>query len=212
MQTPIRTLAVLAVASALSAPALAQLNTFKAGAIRYQPDAKTSGITGLGVPPGADADIGSVDTLVLTYERALTPHIGVEFVLGVPPTVKARGAGSVAFLGEVLSAKNLAPTLLVNYHFGDVGARLRPYVGLGLNYTKFIGKKTPYAWTIHLSDSLGLAAQAGVDYSIDKQWGLFASVGAVKVKSDLVAVGATVLQTTIDFRPVTFAAGVSYKF
>lgn len=208
----LRHLAVLATACGLAAPALAQQNTIKAGAIRYQTNAKTSGITGVGVTPGADADIGSATTALLTYEREVAPRIGVELVLGVPPTIKARGAGSVAFLGEVLSARNLAPTLLVNYHFGDAGDRLRPYVGLGVNYTKFIAKKSPYPWTLHLSDSVGVAVQAGVDYSIDKQWGVFASVAAVQVKSDLVAVGATVLQTTIDFRPVTFAAGVSFKF
>ena len=48
--------------------------------------------------------------------------------------------------------------------------------------------------------------------SLGKQWGLFASVGAAQVKSDLVAVGASVLRSTIDFRPITYAAGVSYKF
>ena len=209
---PLRHLAVLAIASGLAAPVLAQLNTVKVGVIRYQTHAQTNGITGVGVTPGADADVGSATTVVFTYEREVLPRIGVELVLGVPPTIKARGAGSVAFLGEVLSARNMAPTVLVNYHFGDAGDRLRPYVGLGLNYTKFVGKKSPYPWTLHLSDSLGVAAQVGVDYSIDKQWGMFASVAAVKVKSDLVAVGATVLQTTIDFRPVTFSAGASYKF
>jgi hypothetical protein len=34
----------------------------------------------------------------------------------------------------------------------------------------------------------------------------------VRFKTGLVAIDATVLQTTIDFRPVTYAAGVSYKF
>ena len=54
--------------------------------------------------------------------------------------------------------------------------------------------------------------QAGVDYFFNKQWGLFASVAAVKVKSDLVATGSTVLTTTIDFRPLVYSAGVSYRF
>ena len=39
-----------------------------------------------------------------------------------------------------------------------------------------------------------------------------AKIEVVVDGDDLVAVGATVLQTTIDFRPVTFAAGVFYKF
>jgi outer membrane protein len=212
MTTTIRSLSLLLAATTLSGGAWAQLNTAKAGLIYYQTHARTSGITGLGVPPGADADVGNATTLLFTYERELVPNVGIEAVLGWPPTIKAKGAGTVPFLGEVLSAKNIAPTVLVNYHFGDAASKLRPYLGLGINYTRFASAKTPYGWNVHLSDSWGWAAQAGVDYAIDHQWGLFASVATLKVKSDLVAIGAAVLRTTIDFRPVTYAAGVSYKF
>ena len=216
MQNPIGSLSLLIAASALASGAMAQSdvsrNTVKLGAIFYQPHAKTSGITGLGVPPGADATVGNATTLLATYERALAPNMGIELVLGVPPTIKAKGAGTVAFLGEVLSAKNVAPTVLINYHFGDAGSALRPYVGIGINYTRFTDAKTPYGWQVSLSDSWGLAGQIGLDYAMSKQWGLFASLGAAQVKSDLVAVGASVLRSTIDFRPVTFAAGVAYKF
>ena len=42
-----------------------------------------------------------------------------------PPRIKARATGSVAFLGDdVLSAKNVAPTLFLNYHFGAPGDRV----------------------------------------------------------------------------------------
>jgi outer membrane protein W len=34
----------------------------------------------------------------------------------------------------------------------------------------------------------------------------------LKVKSNLVATGATVLTTTIDLRPITYSFGVAYKF
>ena len=140
MQNPIGSLSLLIAASALASGVMAQSaaprNTVKLGAIFYQPHAKTSGITGLGVPPGADATVGDATTLLATYERALAPNMGIELVLGVPPTIKARGAGTVPFLGEVLSAKNVAPTVLINYHFGDAGSALRPYVGIGINYTR----------------------------------------------------------------------------
>ena len=216
MQNSIRSLSLLIAASTLASGALAQAgampNTIKLGVIFYQPHAQTSGITGLGVPAGADASIGSATTLLGTWEREVAPNLGIELVLGVPPTIKAKGAGTVAFLGEVLSAKNVAPTVLINYHFGDAGSALRPYVGIGINYTRFTDARTPYGWQVSLSDSWGLAGQIGVDYAMSKQWGLFASVGAAQVKSDLVAVGASVLRSTIDFRPVTFAAGVAYKF
>lgn len=123
-----------------------------------------------------------------------------------------KASGTVPFLGEVLSAKNVAPTLLLNYHFGAAGAPLRPYLGVGVNDSRFTGASTPYGWQVSLSDSWGLAAQAGVDMAPGKQWRLFASIGVAQVKSDLVAVGASVLRSSIDFRPITYAAGVAYKF
>jgi outer membrane protein len=212
MNKNLKSIAMLALASLTGTASQAQLNTVKGGVIYYQTHAETTGVTGIGVPPGADADVGNATTLLLSFEREIAPNIGVELVLGWPPTIKANGAGSVAFLGEVLSAKNIAPTLLFNYHFGDRSAKWRPYIGLGVNYTYFADAKTPYGWDVNLSDSWGLAGQLGIDVAIDKQWGLFASIAKVQVKSDLVAIGATVLQTTIDFRPVTYAAGVSYKF
>ena len=209
---PMSLAATLLGATTLAGNALAQANTVKAGLIYYQTHAQTTGITGIGVPPGADADVGNATTVLLSFERELTPNIGVELVLGWPPTIKAHGAGTVPFLGEVLTAKNIAPTLMVNYHFGDRAAQWRPYLGLGINYTYFADAKTPYGWDVNLNSSWGLAAQAGIDVAIDKQWGLFASIAKVQVKTDLVAIGAAVLQTTIDFRPVTYAAGLSYKF
>jgi outer membrane protein len=187
--------------------------TVKFGAIRYDTHSKTNGVSGIGVPPGADATTGDATTVLLTYERLVTPAIGIELVVGVPPKITARATGSVAFLGDVLSARNVAPTLLVNYHFGAKGDALRPYVGAGINYTRFTDVKTTLpASKVELGDSTGLALQAGVDYAIDERWGVFASVAKVDVKSKLVATGATVLQSTIDFRPITFAVGVSWRY
>jgi outer membrane protein len=207
------TFVALAAALALgSGAASAQDNTFKVGAIRYTTHSKTSGIQGPGVPAGADAETGDATTLLLTYERALTPNIGVELVIGVPPKITAKATGTVAFLGDVLSAKNVAPTVLVNYHFGSAGDAFRPYVGAGINYTKFVSIKSTLAPDVKMSDSTGLAVQLGVDYAASKDWGLFASVAKVNTKSKLVASGATVLTTEIDFRPITYSFGVSYKF
>ena len=42
--------------------------------------------------------------------------------------------------------------------------------------------------------------------------GLFASIARLDVKSKVVATGATVLTTTVDFRPLVYSAGVSYQF
>lgn len=204
-------LAVFALACGVAAQA--QDHIVKLGPIRYDTHSKTSGIHGIGIPPGADAETGDATTLLFTYERMLRPNLGIELVVGVPPRVKARATGSVAFLGDdVLSAKNVAPTLLVNWHLGGTGDTWRPYLGIGVNYTRFTGIRSRLAPQVDMSDSWGPAVQAGVDYALNRQWGLYASIAALKVKSDVVAVGSTVLTTTIDFRPTTYAFGASYRF
>ncbi len=214
MKFHIQVLAALATAAAFgTAQAQTDPNVFKIGVIQYTTNSKTNGIQGIGVPPGADAETGNATTLLLTYERLFTPNLGVELVIGIPPKIKAKATGTVAFLGDdILSARNVAPTLIVNYHFGSEGDGFRPYVGAGINYTKFTSVKSRLAPDVKLGDSTGLVVQAGLDYKIDPKWGLFGSIAHVNTKSKLVAAGSTVLTTEIDFRPVTYSFGVSYKF
>lgn len=198
---------------AASGAAVAQQNTVKLGITRYDTSAKTDGIRGIGVPPGADIETTDATTVILVYERLINPNLGVELVLGIPPRIKANAAGTVAFLGnDVLSAKNVAPTLLVNWHFGQPGDTWRPYVGAGLNYTKFASVKSTLSPDPKMGDSLGLALQAGIDYRLTKEWSLFASVARVDVKSKVVAAGATVIETKVDFRPVVYSFGAAYSF
>jgi outer membrane protein len=190
----------------------AQSITVKGGFIQYNTSSRSNGVTGIGIPAGADAKTANAGTALFTLEAEVMPDVGIELVLGVPPKIKANATGSVAYLGEVLSARNVAPTLLLNYHFFNKSDAFRPYIGLGVNYTKFTDIKTPYGWDVKMGDSTGLAGQVGADYMFSKDWGLFASIGKAKVKSKIVASGATVLQTTIDFRPTTYAFGASYRF
>jgi outer membrane protein len=211
MQHSIR-LVVLAALTAVGTVALAQDSTVKAGVIQYNTDSRSNGVTGPGIPAGADAKTGNATTLLLTYEYEVLPDLGVELVLGIPPKIKAKATGSVAYLGDVVEARIIAPTVLLNYHFFSKGDAFRPYIGLGLNYTRFTNASSPYGFDVKLGDSKGLAGQIGVDYSFSKELGLFFSVGKSKVKSKLVATGATVLQTEIDFRPTTFAFGAAFRF
>ena len=212
MQKDFLLLVLAAAATVVCGVAQAHGITVKAGVIRYDANSKTNGVTGIGIPPGADAEVGDATTAVFTVEFEVKPNVGIELVMGVPAKIKATATGSVAFLGEVLTARNVAPTVLVNYHFGKSGDTLRPYLGVGVNYTKFTNTTTPYGWDVKLSDSVGMAVQAGLDYQLNRNWGLFASVARVDVQSKLTAAGATVLQSKIDFRPITYAAGLAYRF
>ena len=214
----IKTIPSLVVAAALAGgtfAAQAQDNVFKIGVTRYDSHAQTNGISGIGVPPGADATVSDENTIILVYERLFGPNLGLELVMGIPPTIKAKATGSAAFLnasGTVLEAENWAPTLLLNYHFFAPSATWRPYVGVGINYTKFKDVKSSISDDVKMGTSWGPAAQIGIDYAITKDISAFASFAVVKVKSKVVASGATVITTTVDFRPTVYSAGVSYKF
>ena len=213
MKTFAPTLLAAGLAAATALPALAQDNAVMLGLTRYTTDSKSTGISGIGVPPGADAETGNATTLALIYERALTPRIGAELALGIPPRIKARATGSVAFLGDdVLSARNVSPALIFKYYFADPDATWRPYVGAGINYPRFVSIRSTLADDVKMKDSVGWALMAGLAYAVDKQWGLFGSVTRQDVETDLVATGATVLTTTIDFRPVTYTFGAYYRF
>lgn len=213
MHTPASSIALAVMLGAACAPAFAQDNSVMFGVARYTTDSRSSGISGIGVPPGADAETGDATTLILVYERALTPRLGAELVLGIPPRIRARATGSVAFLGDdVLSAKNVAPTAFLKYHFADPGATWRPYVGAGVNYTRFVGIRSSLAPKVEMKDSVGWALQAGLAYAVDPRWGVFGSVTRLDVETELVAVGSTVLTTTIDFRPVTYSIGTYFRF
>jgi len=213
-----KTISSLVVAAVLAGAALsaqAQDNVFKIGVTRYDTHAKTNGISGIGVPAGADAKVGDATTIIFVYERLFGPNLGAELVMGVPPTIKTKAAGSVEFLnatGTVLEVENWAPTLLFNYHFFEPGATWRPYVGVGINYTKFKDVKSSISDDVQMGSSWGPAVQIGIDYAITKEISAFLSLAAVKVKSKVVASGPTVLTTTVDFRPTVYSAGVSYRF
>jgi outer membrane protein len=206
-------LVLAALASTAGAQEAGQANVVKLGATYYTTHSKTNGISGIGVPAGADAETNNATTAILVYERLVLPNIGIEFVIGAPPRIKAKATGSVAFLGDdVLSARFIAPTLLLNYHFFAPTETLRPYVGAGINYTRFTSIRSSLASDVKMGDSTGLVLQAGLDYALTRNVGLFASVAKLDVKSKVVASGSTVLTTTVDFRPIVYSAGVSYRF
>jgi outer membrane protein len=212
LNTMLRPLAIAAVFALGAVAAHAQVNKLKAGVAHVDINNTTTGVKGIGVPPGADLEVEDATTLFFGYERMLTPNIGIELAAGIPPTHDTKASGSIAFLGKVSSVKQAGPTVFANYHFGDEGQPLRPYVGLGINYTRFFDAKSEYGQDIELSDSWGLAGHLGASYALTKEWAIEASFAMAKVKSDLVATGTTVHTTTIDFKPRVFILTAVYSF
>ena len=71
----------------------------------------------------------------IDFTYFVTDHIGLELIAA---TTKhdVKGKGGLEPIDELVDTWVLPPTLTLQYHFSPK-AKVRPYVGVGLNYTHF---------------------------------------------------------------------------
>ena len=170
----------------------------------------------------------TVPELDITY--MLSPHWGVELILGTSQhDVDPKGAGLIGALdtlaplgtgsSDVIDAWALPPTLTLQYHFMPE-SNIRPYAGLGLNYTIFYGEDVtgPLAVagaTVNMRPSFGWAAQVGADFDLGNS-GWFANVDVKYIDMDTraefrnTAVGD--VNVDVDINPVVFGLGIGKRF
>jgi len=218
--------------SSLSSPTPSTPYTVRLGISHIAPNSHATDAVGPllpGPPSGVSLKVEDKTTLFFSVARAINDNLEVELAMGYPPThdVKAQLSPSLpanvqGFNGQTIAkVRQLAPTLFLNYSFGQPESRLRPFVGLGINYTNF-DKRTSTATgnalnggptDIRLSDSWGLAAQVGLDYKIDARWSVHASLATARVKTHLVATTAgAAREIDIRFRPAVFTLSAGYRF
>ena len=171
------------------------------------PDDDSSTITTI----GGNATVDDSITGDLDISYFFSEHIAAELTLAVSDhDVEAvnTSAGDID-LGDV---KLLPPTLTVQYHLLP-GAKIRPYVGAGVNYTVFFDEDAGAADDVDYDNAFGLALQAGVDIEIDAHWAINFDVKKIWLETDVSvdALGTTVT-TDVDIDPWLFGAGVAYRF
>lgn len=138
-----------------------------------------------------------------------TPNFAAELILTYPQKHDLRAGGT-----KIGSLKHLPPTLLAQYHFTNLGA-FKPYVGAGINYTRFSSVKFDPAVDAALSpsvkkNSFGPALQIGFDYALDKNWSINFDVKKVYIKTDVRSFGTKVGTFKVD--PVLVGVGLGYRF
>jgi outer membrane protein len=138
-----------------------------------------------------------------------TPEWATELVLTYPQKHDITAAGT-----KIGTLKHLPPTLTAQYHYNALGA-FRPYLGAGVNYTRFSGVSFSPAVTAALQpslskDSFGLALQVGFDYQVAKNVYLNMDLKKVQIQTDVKSFGAKVGELKVD--PVLFGVGLGYRF
>ena len=132
-----------------------------------------------------------------------TPNFAAELILTYPQKHDVRAGGA-----EIGSLKHLPPTLLAQYHFTNLGA-FKPYVGAGINYTRFSSVKLPAGVDID-RNSFGAALQVGVDIPLQKNLYLNLDVKKVFIKTDVSLAGAKIGTFKVD--PVLVGVGLGWRF
>jgi outer membrane protein len=172
-------------------------------------------------PQPASFDVGDASTVIASFSRRLNAKWDLELAGGLPPKHEITGNGTLKEFGVISNVKQLAPTVFANYKFGAEGSKYRPFLGLGVNYTTFIGRQSTESGNlasggptrIDLKSSVGLAAQVGVSYQYKERWTIVANIATAHVTSDLTATTGTIQRkSSINFRPVLFAMTTGYSF
>lgn len=170
------------------------------------------------VPTGSvTVDDAIVPELDFTY--FFTNNIAAELILATSPH-DISGAGALSALGEIADTMALPPTLTLQYHFMP-DAKIRPYVGAGVNWTIFYSEDSKAsldaalggATGVSLDDSFGWAVQAGVDFDITER--VFMNLDVKYIDIDTTATlntGGSINRVDVDIDPIVAGVGFGMRF
>jgi outer membrane protein len=198
--------AAILMALAVSAPVSASgagTWVFKIGAHNVNPDSDNGSLAG-----GAlDVEVDSNTRPTFGFGYWLSDTWQIDLLAAVPfnHDFSLNGADAGEF-------KHLPPTLSLQYHFNP-GGTIRPFVGLGVNYTIVYDEEStgPIAGAdLGLDNSFGLAAQVGLAFQLNEQWSLAGDVRWLDIDSDASVDGVDVGTVNVD--PIGIGIFATYDF
>jgi outer membrane protein len=220
MKTRIILLATAAVAAGLASPAQAKQGDVlvRLRGIVVAPNEDSGSVL-----PGFPGEKVSVDNSVMPeidFTYMATDHIGFELIAATTKHSASGVTGTTGGIGKLASTWVLPPTLTAQYHFLP-DSKIRPYVGAGINYTVFYSEKPSGGLEaavgptkVHMSDSVGWAAQAGVDIDLNEKFFLNLDVKYIDIDTNvrLTTTAAGVQRVRVNLDPLVFGVGVGMRF
>jgi outer membrane protein len=193
----------------------------RGGLATVSPNESSSNIIA-GSDLGVNVGVGNNTQLGLNFAYFMTDNINIE-VLAATPFKHDVNFGLPNPLGtgnQLAEVTHLPPTISVNYYFDTGNSVLKPYAGIGLNYTLFFDEQfTSQNAAIGLQDlsldnSFGLAAQLGADYMVDEEWFVNASIRWIDIDTEASfnLNGAQGSIESIEIDPWVYTVAVGYRF
>jgi len=197
-------LALALVLGGAATPALAQSAgtwTVGVGAHQVNPKSDNGALAGGTLPVEVESNVRPT----ITGEYFIADNLGIEVLASLP----FKHDIAIDGLGTVGETKHLPPTVSLQYHFGQ--GKVKPFVGAGVNYTKFFSEETSGALEgadLELDASWGLAAHAGVDFKVGDKGAIRVDARWIDIDTDVSVEGEKLGTVNID--PLVY--GVAYVF
>lgn len=168
--------------------------------------------------PAGSVGVGYSVMPEIDFTYMATDNIGFELIAATTRHGLS-GQGSLSGLPDLGHTWVLPPTLTVQYHFAPA-AKVRPYIGAGLNYTIFYGEGASTELSsaigrshLGLSNSFGWAAQAGMDFDLNEKFFLNVDIKYIDMSTKAtVTTGALVNTVDVKINPIVFGLGLGMKF
>lgn len=223
MKKPLITLALL---SSLSITTLANQPgdiLIRGGATGVNPDSDKASILLSNVDSSMSLSVDDNTQLGLNLVYFYDSNWAIELLAATPFTHDITIYDPNAVLGVdgalLAEVTHLPPTLSALYYI-DIDLAIKPYAGVGINYTYFFKEefeaapKTLGLTNLQLDGSFGFALQVGADYEIDKNWSLNFSARYIDISTDATfdVAGENIGKASVDVDPMVYSLMVGYKF
>lgn len=204
-------------AVAMASPACARKGDvlMRVRAIVVSPNERSGAVTpGF---PGSKVGVTDAVTPEVDFTYMVTKHIGAELILATSEH-KAQGRGTLSGVPKLGKTWVLPPTLTLQYHFLP-DAKVRPYVGAGVNWTIFYATKASAdlvaaigPTSVRFGDSFGYALQAGTDIDLSKRFFLNLDLKYIDMKTNArLNTGGTINTARVKIDPFIFGVGLGFR-
>lgn len=210
-QSLIAVLSISVIGAAAPAVAYDKGDTIVRGGIAsVVPGGSYSSVAGFGLRADSDIQAGASISYMMTDNMSVNLLAATPFEHDIE--VSELGGSNIG------STKHLPPTVTVSwYPLAGQDLGFKPYVGAGVNYTTFwdeklnsTGKTATQKQTLSLDDSVGLAAQVGVDVPLDESWSVGVAAYYADIETDVELNGTP--QGSVEIDPMIYRLHVGYSF
>jgi|TARA_R100001377_G_C3142287_1_gene93151 outer membrane protein len=216
-----KTLLTIALLSSLSTAAFANQAgdiLIRGGATMVAPDSGKSTVLLNGADSGLALSVGDDTQLGLNFVYFFDSNWAIELLAATPfdHDIDLHAGSETTLLADT---KHLPPTLSALYYF-DTNSALKPYVGVGINYTIFFDNSFTNTYSdagfsdLELDNSFGYSVQIGTDYEIDKNWSVNVSARYIDISTDasFSVSGDPIGSASVDVNPMVYSVMLGYTF